>query len=79
MDKRKFEKEYKGVKMHKYVPLLEKEVGNQMNRVGDWREAALDTKEEFDNFKNKSRALGWLYFAFGASIVNLLVSIAMLL
>lgn len=49
MNKIQFDKKYKRIKYWKYIPLLEAEVKKQMDRVGDWMDAALTLSEKRDN------------------------------
>jgi hypothetical protein len=53
MDKIKFYKKYKGIKMNKYVPLLERELEKTFKSRWEWICAALDLKEKIDNEEYK--------------------------
>ena len=59
-------KEYNDVKMHKYVPLLEKQVGKEIRSRQLWMETALDISEEA--VKEKRKSTGLLIFLMGIAV-----------
>lgn len=60
MDQIQFNRKYKGIKMHKYVPLLENQVKEEITRRKDWMEKCFEFKDEIKDLIHERRYLLFL-------------------
>lgn len=81
MRKREFDKKYKGIKMHKFVPKLEYEIKKQIERKDDWIKTCFKIKEDYKEEINdllKERyyllsLIGLLVIAFAFNVTLILL------
>jgi len=71
MEQESFRNKYREVKLRKYVPLLEKQVGIEIDKINDWRETCLEIKESLDYSKKEVNKI--IMLSVGLLIIDLLI------
>lgn len=69
-----FYRKYKGIKMYKFVPLLENELKETIRRKNEWISTALDYEEKYQEIKSDNKLFLFLHISLLCFLIFLFVS-----